>query len=80
MRQQHKELHGFMMTAEPNTAVHFSLEDESPEVPCITDDHVPVLPLDADEDVNDGEAFVMTIFTGVELEISSDWQSPQGML
>ena len=54
-----------MMTAEPTTAVHFSLEDESPEVPCITDDHVPVLPLDADEDVNDGEAFVMTIFTGV---------------
>ena len=69
MRQQNKELHGFMMTAESTTAVHFSLEDESPEVPCITDDHVPVLPLDADEDVNDGEAFVMTIFTGVELEI-----------
>ena len=68
MRQQNRSggFNGFMITEAATTAVHFSLEDETYDVPCLTDEGVEVINC-GDEEA--GTAFVLTVFSGVELEV-----------
>ena len=45
------------------------MEDEPHEVPCLTDDNVPILLCQSEENDEEAPSFVMTVFTGVELEV-----------